>query len=384
MKIPLVNLENQFNKIQEEINEAIHKVLKSGHYILGPNVEALEEEVASYCGVSYGVGVASGTDALRLSLLALEIGEGDEVITTPFTFIATAQVINQVGATPVFVDIDERTFNLNVARIEEVITPRTKAIVPVHLFGHPVDMRNLLAIAGRYNLAVVEDAAQSFGSQCNLGKSSNGLCWKKTGSIGDVGCFSFFPTKNLGGFGDGGMVITDSEEIATRIRLLRAHGGNSDNYSYIGIGYNSRLDELQAAILRVKLKYVDQWIKQRKEKASIYDRLLSDSPVTVPYREDYATHTFCVYTIKALYRDTLRKHLEKKGIATKIYYPHPIYLQVPYRDLNYQREDFPVTEKICREVLSLPIYPELEKDKIQYIAKNIIEFFKSGDTRIKE
>jgi len=375
MKVPLVDLECQFRIIQKEIKEAVEKVLASGRYILGPNVKALEDEIASYCGTSYGIGVASGTDALRLSLLAVGVGEKDEVITTPFTFVATAQVISQVGATPIFVDIDEKTFNIDVNKIERAITPRTKAIIPVHLFGHPVDMRNILNIAKEHNLIVIEDAAQAFGSEYNLTLSEDKPQWKKVGSIGDVGCFSFFPTKNLGGFGDGGMVITNNEEIAEKIKLLRVHGRNSDNYSYTGLGYNSRLDELQAAILRVKLKYVDKWIELRRKIAYLYNKFLSDSPIILPCCEFYARHTFCVYTIKTPLRNQLKEYLEKEGISTKIYYPYPLHLQEPYKNL-YKKGDFPVAEKICREVLSLPIYPELEEEKIKYIAEKITNFFK--------
>jgi len=358
MQVPLLNLKEQFKTIQEEIKEVVEKVLSSGHYILGPNVGALEEEVADYCGTSYGIGVASGTDALRLSLLALEIGEGDEVITTPFTFIATAEVITQVGATPVFVDIDGRTFNMDVDKIEEMITSKTKAIIPVHIFGHPVDMEPLLQIARKYNLFVIEDAAQSFGSEYNLAPPGKEPQWKKVGSMGDVGCFSFFPTKNLGGFGDGGMIITRKKEIAQKIRLLRVHGGNPSDYSYDTLGYNSRLDELQAAILRVKLKYVDKWVRLRREKAQLYNRLLSATSLKVPHCEPYARHTFCVYTVKTTLRDKLKNYLQTQGIGTKIYYPIPLHLQKVYKDLGYPQGRFPVAEKTCREVLSLPIYPD--------------------------
>ncbi|MCD6256786.1 DegT/DnrJ/EryC1/StrS family aminotransferase [Candidatus Aerophobetes bacterium] len=376
MKIPLLDLKGQFKTIQDEIEKAVRDVLESGRYILGPNVEALEEEVANYCGASYAIGVASGTDALRLSLLALGIGEGDEVITTPFTFIATVEVITQVGATPVFVDIDEQTFNIDVDKIENAITSRTKAILPVHIFGHPVDMEKLLKIKEKYNILIIEDAAQAFGSECNLSHDKNQPQWKKVGSIGDAGCFSFFPTKNLGGAGDGGMVVTNSKDVAERLRLLRAHGGNSSKYSYNALGYNSRLDELQAAILRVKLKYVDKWINLRRERASLYNELFSDIPLRVPCCESYAKHTFCVYTVKSPLRDKLREYLQTEGIGTKIYYPIPVHLQIAYKNLNYREGGFPAAEKACKQVISLPIYPELEKDKIFYIAEKIKNFFK--------
>lgn len=375
MEVPLLDLKGQFKMIQEEMEEVVRNVLKSGRYILGPNVEALEEEIANYCGTSYAVGVASGTDALRLSLLALGIGQGDEVITTPFTFIATVEVITQVGATPVFVDIDERTFNIDVSKIEDLITPRTKAILPVHIFGHPVNMGELLNIAKKYNIFIIEDAAQSFGSECNISPGKSQSQWRKVGSLGDVGCFSFFPTKNLGGFGDGGMVITNEEDIARKLRLLRVHGGNSSEYSYERLGYNSRLDELQAAILRVKFKYVDKWIELRRKKASLYNKLLSTTPIKTPCSESYAKHTFCVYTVRTSFRDKLREYLHSQGISTKIYYPIPIHLQKPYKYLNYKEGDFPFAEKASRQVLSLPIYPELEEEKIFYVVGKIKSFF---------
>jgi len=377
MQVPLLDLTKQYRSIQEEIREAVERVLKSGHYILGPNVEALEEEVARYCGVGYAVGVASGTDALRLALLSLGIGKGDEVITTPFTFIATAQVITQIGATVVFVDIDEDTFNIDVDRVEQAITSKTKAILPVHLFGHSVDMSRLLEIAKNYNLFVIEDAAQAFGSECNIHTQDSLNLWRKAGSMGDVGCFSFFPTKNLGGFGDGGMVITNNEDIARRLKLLRVHGGNSTSYSYDALGYNSRLDEIQAAILRVKLKYVDKWIKMREEKATLYNRLLSDVPVKTPCCKSYSRHSFCVYTIKTPLRDKLREYLKNSGIATKIYYPVPIHLQKIYRDRGYGKYSLPSSENICQRVLSLPIYPELGEKQVFYIAEKIKSFFEN-------
>lgn len=375
MKIPLLDLKEQYKLIQDEIKSAVEKVLKSGNYILGPNVEALEKEISTYCGTSYAVGVASGTDALRLSLLALGIGKGDEVITTPFTFISTATVISQTGATPVFVDIEENTFNIDVDKIEEAITPKTRAVIPVHIFGHSVNMGKLLKIAKKYNLFVIEDAAQSFGGECNIAVDRPRAQWRKVGSMGDAGCFSFFPTKNLGGFGDGGMVVTNSREIAEKIRLLRVHGGDSGTYSYHMLGYNSRLDELQATILRVKLKYVDKWIKMREEKALLYNKLLSGTPVKTPHCEPYTRHTFCVYTIKAPCRDKLREYLKKSGISTKVYYPIPVHLQGVYKKLGYDELHFPSARKASQQVLSLPIYPELEEEKIFYIAEKIARFF---------
>jgi len=375
MQVPLVNLTQQYKQLKKELDEAVREVMESGNYILGKNVEMLEKEIADYCGTSHAVGVASGTDALKLSLLSLGIGKGDEVITTPFTFIATAQAITQVGATPVFVDIEEDTFNIDVEKIEKAITEKTKAILPVHLFGHTANMERILEIAKKYNLSVIEDAAQSFGSECRISTSPGKSKWKKAGSIGDAGCFSFFPTKTLGAFGDGGMVVTNREDVAEKIRLLRVHGGNSASYIYEMQGYNSRLDELQAAILRVKLRRVDEWIKIRKEKAFLYSRLLSEAPVKVPSCRSYTKHTFCVYTIRASLRDSLKEFLEKSGIKTKVYYPFPVYLQKTYKKLNCNPDLFPVTTRVCREVLSLPIYPELEEEKIFYTAQKVKEFF---------
>ncbi len=369
MRVPLLDLKPQYEQIKKEVEEAVKKVLCSGYYILGPNVGALEKEIAAYCDTKYAVGVASGTDALRLSLISLGLGKGDEVITTPFTFVATAEVIVQVGARPVFVDIEEETFNIDPAKIEEAITEKTRAIIPVHLYGHPADMKPIMGIAKKYNLRVIEDAAQAMGAEYSL---------KKAGSIGDAGCLSFFPTKNLGGCGDGGMVLTNNEKTAEKIKALRTHGTKSD-YIYSVFGYNSRLDELQAAILRVKLKYLDEWIEMRRQKASLYNELFSsfDIAVKVPFQAPYARHTYCVYTIRTSERERLKEYLGAKGIGTKVYYPLPLHLQRVYEYLDYKKGDFPIAEKASREVLSLPIYPELEKDKIELVVREISNFFLS-------
>lgn len=374
MRVPLLDLKPQYEQIKKEVEEAVKEVLHSGYYILGPNVKALEEEMAAYCGTKYAVGVASGTDALRLSLISLGIGEGDEVITAPFTFVATTEAIVQVGAKPVFVDIEEETFNIEPAKIEEVITEKTRAIIPVHLYGQSVDMEPIMRIAKKYNLKVIEDAAQAIGAEYGL---------KKVGSIGNIGCLSFFPTKNLGGCGDGGMVLTNDERIAEKIKSLRTHGTKSD-YIYSVFGYNSRLDELQAAILRVKLKYLDKWIEMRRQKASLYNELFSSSPsgpskgVKIPQEAPYARHGYCVYTICTPEREKLKEYLEAKGIGTKVYYPLPLHLQRVHKDLGYREGDFPLAEKASREVLSLPIYPELERDKIELVVKEISNFFLSA------
>ena len=376
MEVPLLDLRKQYELIQKEIENAVQTVLRSGRYILGPNVQALEREVANYCGTSCAVGVASGTDALRLALLSLGIGKNDEVITTPFTFIATAEVITQVGATPVLVDIDEETFNIDADKIEEAVTSRTKALLPVHIFGHMVNMHKVLTIAKKHNLFVVEDAAQSFGSEYNTATPNSPTQWEKSGAMGDVGCFSFFPTKNLGGFGDGGMIATNNKEIARKTRLLRVHGGNTNSYSYNLLGYNSRLDELQTAILRVQFKYVDKWMRMRQERTHLYDKLLSDTPVKTPRCRRYARHSFGNYTIRTPLRDRLKEYLQNCGISTKVYYPIPIHFQDLYKGVHEEKHPLTVAERVCREVLSLPLYPELTEDKIFYTAEKIRDFFK--------
>jgi dTDP-4-amino-4,6-dideoxygalactose transaminase len=372
MKVPLLDLKSQHKTIEEEVNRVVQEVLESGHYILGPNVRALEEEIANYCKVKYAVGVASGTDALRLSLLSLGVGEGDEVIVTPFTFIATAEVITQVGARPTFVDIEEKSFNLDPAKIEHALTSRTKAIIPVHLYGQAVDMGKIMHTAKKHGLKVIEDVAQAFGAEYHSGAHQS----KKLGSIGDVGCLSFFPTKNLGGCGDGGMVLTNDYEVARKIKMLRAHGLDS-NHTHSLLGYNSRLDELQAAILRVKLRYVNKWRRMRHQNASLYNKLFSSStiPVRIPCQAPYVWHSFCVYTIRTPKRDRLRDYLKEKGIETKVYYPLPLHLQGVYRNLGYSDLDLPVAERASKEVLSLPIYPGLKKAQIELVVKEIKNFF---------
>jgi dTDP-4-amino-4,6-dideoxygalactose transaminase len=363
--IPQLDLVAQHKSIKEELDRAIGQVVASGNYILGPNVEALEREVASYCGTAHGVGVASGTDALHLALIACGVKEGDEVITTPFSFIATADTIAQVGAVPVFVDINPRAFNLDENKIEHKITARTKAIVVVHLYGQPARMDKIMTIAEEYGIKVIEDCAQAMGAEFQ---------GRKVGSIGHAGCFSFFPTKNLGCMGDGGMVVTDDDEIAERVRMLRVHGQGKKYQSEI-LGFNSRLDEIQAAILRVKLKYLDTWNAERQNKASLYSRLLRDAPVVTPLVEEDTKHVFHQYTIRAPRRDELAKELEEKGIGVAIYYPVPFHLQKVFGYLGYQKGALPESEKGAREVLSLPIYPELEDSQVEEVAKEIKAFY---------
>ncbi len=374
MRVPLLDIKAQYKTIGEEIKKAIEEVLKSGHYILGPNVKRLEEAIAAHCGVKYAIGVASGTDALKLSLISMEIGEGDEVIVPPFTFISTVQVIIQIGASPVFTDIEEETFNIDTEKIEEAITEKTKAIIPVHLYGHAAQMEKIISLAKKYNLKIIEDAAQALGAEC----LSSGIL-SKVGSLGDVGCFSFYPTKLLGGCGDGGMVITNNGEIAEKIGFLRAHGLNGD-YSYCLSGYNSRLDELQGAILRVKLKCLDDWINMRRQKAHLYNELFTSLPspsVKIPPEASYTRHNYGVYTIRSLQRDSLQEFLSKRGIGTKVYYPLPLHLEEVHKGLGYKKGDFPVAEKASREVLSLPIYPELSEDDIKLVAGEVSNFLNS-------
>jgi len=359
VKIPLVDLKAQYKPIEDEINEAIQEVIQSGQFILGSEVEAFESEVAAYCGIKYAIGVASGTDALQLALLACGIKPGDEVITTPFTFIATAETIAKCGATPVFADIDPKTYNVDPAELESKISPKTKAILPVHLYGQPVDMSPVLELARKYNLRVIEDCAQTLGAEYR---------GKKVSSLGDAGCLSFFPSKVLGAYGDGGMIVTNNSDIAERAKMLRNHGCKEKYYHLIP-GFNSRLDSLQAAILRVKLRHLNEWIELRRQKASVYCQLLEQiDEIEPPYVAPYSYHIFNYYTIRLaarLNRDKLREFLSSQGIATAIYYPLSLHLQEVYKSLNYKPGDFPQSERAQGEVLSLPMYPELEDQQIE-------------------
>jgi len=363
MPIPLTDLKKQSETIQQEIDAAIREVLQETKFILGPQVQLLEEEIAQYYGTKFAVGAASGTDALVLSLLASGITNGDEVITTPFTFIATSEAICRAGAKPVFCDIDYGTYNIDADKIEAKITKRTKAILPVHLYGLPCEMNKILSLAKKYDLKVIEDCAQAFGSEYR---------GKKVGSPGNAACLSFFPGKNLGCYGDGGMVITNDERIAKTVKTLCNHG-STVKYHYLVHGFNSRLDTLQAAILRVKLKHIDKWIDARIDNAVCYNRMLGDNTdVLVPEVPDYARHSFNYYTIRLKKnRDLVQEHLRKNSIASTIYYPLCLHLQEIYRDLGYHPGDFPVAEESQDEVLSLPMYPELTSKQIQEITRVI-------------
>ncbi|MBI3599604.1 MAG: DegT/DnrJ/EryC1/StrS family aminotransferase [Nitrospinae bacterium] len=366
--IPLVDLKRQYSSIEKDIDLSIKRVLNSGQFILGTEVSSLEKEAAEYIGVKYAIGVASGTDALHLSLLACGVGEGDEVITTSFTFIATAEAVSYCGAKPVFADIDIDTYNIDPSKIEEKITEKTKAIIPVHLYGRAADMDRIMEIAEKYKLKVIEDCAQSFGTEYKN---------KKTGGIGNAGAFSFFPSKNLGGYGDGGMVVTDDGDIAEKVRMLRAHGSRQ-KYIHQVIGYNSRLDEIQAAILRIKLKKIDMWNEMRRKHAVIYNSLLKGLPVKLSDSNN-REHIYHVYTIRIKKRDDCIKFLSENGISSAVHYPVTIPAQEAYKHLGYKESDLPNSYQAAREVLSLPMFPEMEKGEIETICKAIKRFIETGN-----
>jgi len=360
--IPVVDLKAQYLEIKDELTAVVNRTLADGRFILGPNVAALEAEIAAYCGTRFAVGVASGTDALHLALRALGVGPGDEVITTPFTFIATVEAISYCGATPIFVDIDPATYNLDAAQIEAKITPRTRAILPVHLYGQPADMIPVMELAKKYRLAVVEDCAQAIGAE---------IGGRQVGSIGDAGCFSFFPSKNLGAAGDGGMIVGNDESLSAKIRRLRAHGSDR-KYYHEEIGYNSRLDEIQAAILRVKLRYLDKWTEARRSRAALYDRLLSHLPeVTRPSVAPDRTHAWHQYTIGIDNRDEIKARLARDGIDSAVHYPVPIHLQPAYAYLGIGGGSHPRSECAADRVLSLPIFPQLDDDRVALVCESV-------------
>jgi dTDP-4-amino-4,6-dideoxygalactose transaminase len=364
MEVPLLDLKLQHDVIEAEIRSAIDEVLRTGKFILGPFVRVFEGEIAARCGVKHAIGVSSGTDALLVSLMALGIGPGDEVITTPYTFFSTVGSISRLGAKPIFVDIDPRTFNMSPDQIEEAISDKTKAILPVHLFGQCADMDPILDIANKRGLRVIEDAAQAIGAKYK-GRSA--------GTMGDLGCFSFFPSKNLGAYGDGGMVVTNDTELANKIAMLRVHGSKPKYYHSL-IGGNFRLDAIQANILSVKLRYLDAWTGKRRQNAASYDRLFDSASVVTPYVEP---HNFCVYNqyvIRVSRRDELASFLKENGIGCEIYYPLPLHLQQCYRDLGYHQGDFPQAERAASESLAIPIFPELTEEQRRYVADQISLF----------
>ncbi|MFH1678116.1 MAG: DegT/DnrJ/EryC1/StrS family aminotransferase [Candidatus Omnitrophota bacterium] len=375
MLVPFVDLGLQYNQIKSQALSGLDKLCREGSFILGKEVGIFEREFADYCGVKYAVGLNSGTDALFLSLLSLGIGRNDEVIVPAFTFIATALAVSHTQAKPVFVDIDENTYNIDANRIEKAITKKTRAIIPVHIYGHPADMGPIIKIAGKYGLKVIEDAAQAHGAEyarspCHHVTMSQ---VKRAGAIGDIGCFSFYPTKNLGAFGDGGIAVTNNKLLFQRLRVLRDCGRSSRNIHIIK-GYNSRLDTLQAIILRLKLRYLDEWNQARRQKAKIYTGLFKDNPNLVcPYEAPCARHVYHIYALQIKNRDKIREHLGKKGIATLIHYPIPLHLQKAYKDLGYERGDFPAAEKIARRIISLPMHPFLKRREIEYVAGEILQ-----------
>lgn len=369
MAVPFFDLKRQLTEIRPEIDKAISETLDSCAFILGPKVLELEKYSANFLDVKHAIGVASGTDALMLALKAVGIGPGDEVITSPFTFVATAEAIAYCGAKPVFVDIDINNFNIDPARIEEKITKKTKALLPVHLYGQSADMQSILAIAKKHNLKVVEDCAQAIGAKCDN---------KNVGSLGDVGCFSFFPTKNLGCYGDGGLLTTNNDALADLAKVLRGHGSRI-TYHYDYIGYNSRLDSIQAAILLARFPLLQKWTRKRREHAELYKKLLSSQKrIVLPKEENYAYHVYNQFTILADNRDGLFDYLKKKQVGCMVYYPLSLHQQKAFSSLLYKKGDFPMAEKAQSSVLSLPIFPELTAEEIEETANAIIEFYGKG------
>jgi dTDP-4-amino-4,6-dideoxygalactose transaminase len=361
--IPFVDLKSQYNSIKDEINAAVLSVLDSTQFILGDEVLALEQEFAAYCSAEHGVALNTGTSALHLALLAAGIGAGDEVITVPFTFVATVSAIAYTGATPVFVDIDPVSYTMDVSQIEKAITAKTKAIMPVHLYGQPADMDPIMEIANRHGLKVIEDAAQAHRSEYK---------GRRVGSIGDIGCFSFYPGKNLGAYGEGGMAVTNNAEYAQKMRMLR-DWGQDGRYNHVMKGYNYRMDGIQGAILRVKLRYLDRWTDARRTHAAQYDALLADSGLKTPVAMPYGHHVYHVYVLRVPQREALQQKLNEQGIQTGIHYPIPVHLQKAFADLGHHEGDFPESELVASEVLSLPMYPELSEAQINVIATAVGE-----------
>lgn len=394
MNISLIDLKRQYQTIKEESDKKVLEILSSAQYIMGENVKEFEKEISEYLGVKHSISVGNGTDALVIALKALGIGEGDEVITTPYTFFATAESISIVGATPVFVDVDIDTYNIDPAKIEEKITDKTKAIMPVHIFGQPCDMDPINKIAKKYNLKVIEDACQAIGAEYKR---------KMIGGISDIACFSFFPTKNLGCAGDGGMIVTNDDKLATICRALRTHGSGADGhkayniihnieedttedkgndntvynplkyYNYL-IGQNSRLDEIQAAILRIKLRELDKWNNKRRENARFYNEQLKDTKLVTPFEDKDVKHVYHLYIIQSENRAELVNYLKDNGIATGIYYPVPLHLQKAYKNLGYKEGDLPNAEYLSHRTFAIPVFPELTDDEKKYIVEKLKEF----------
>jgi dTDP-4-amino-4,6-dideoxygalactose transaminase len=370
MNVPLLDLQAQYASLEDELRPAIERVMESQRFVLGDEVRRLESSIAEYCQTKHAVGCASGSDALLLALMALDVAAGDEVITTPFSFFATASCISRLGARPVFVDIDPRTYNLDVSQVSDAITSRTRVIMPVHLYGQCAEMDPLLALGERHDLPLIEDAAQA------IGATEGG---RVAGSMGTVGCFSFYPTKNLGGVGDGGLVTTNDDRLAQRLRRLRAHGGATE-YEHSEVGINSRLDELQAAVLNVKLPHLDAWSNERARLAAVYSQLLRDAElsfeVTTPFVRPDCRHIFHQYVIRVpRHRDALMEHLRRHGVSTKVYYPIPLHRQECFSHLGYKAGAFPEAERAAAETFALPLYPELTEAQQAYVV-DIIKSFK--------
>lgn len=365
ISIPFVNLQRQYKKNKKEIDDVIQGVLSKGNFILGENVKKFEEEFAEYCGTKFAVGVGSGTEAIHLALTACGIGNGDEVITVSNTAVPTASAITSANAVPVFVDIDEFSYNINPGLIEEKISNKTKAIIPVHLYGNPCDMEEILKLAKKYNLKIVEDCAQAHGAEYK---------GRRVGSFGDAGCFSFYPSKNLGAYGDSGIVVTNDAELNHKLKLLRNYGQEKRYFSTIK-GFNSRLDEIQAAILRFKLKKLDMWNESRIKIAKKYTDCFSGLNVICPKFDNNNKHIFHLYVVRIKDRDNFINYLEKNSIDVLIHYPIPIHLQHAYKELNVKEGSLPVTEKVSKEIVSIPVYPELEKQEVDYIISKIKEYF---------
>ena len=371
LRFPFLDLKAQFRGIREEVIQAVERVLEGQNFILGDEVSRFEQELASLLQCEFAIGCASGSDALLLSLMALDVRPGEEVITTPLTFVATAGSIARLGARPKFVDIDPLTFNLDPQQLQRAITSRTRAIIPVHLFGLAADLQPILHIAGQEGLAVIEDAAQAICARYG---------GRPVGSLGALGCFSFFPSKNLGGAGDGGLISTNNPELADKLKILRVHGSRK-KYEYLMVGVNSRLDALQAAILRVKLRHLNSWTEDRRRHARNYDSLFREydlvSQVQVPVSPENCYHVFNQYTVRVERRDQLRQYLRSRGIPTEIYYPEPLHLQRAFSYLGYRRGDFPAAESACRQVLSLPVYPEITEPQQRAVAENVAAFYRA-------
>ncbi|OSX53136.1 transcriptional regulator [Anoxybacillus ayderensis] len=364
----MLDLSEQYQSMKDEIMQKLDEVMSSSRFILGENVKKLESDIAEYSRVKHGIGVGNGSDAIHIALQAVGVGEGDEVITTPFTFFATAGSIVRAGAKPVFVDIDPVTFNMDPSKIEEAITSRTKAILPVHLYGQMADMDPIVEIAQKYHLAIIEDAAQAIGAKYK---------GKTVGELGTAATYSFFPTKNLGAYGDGGMIVTNDDEVAEKCRVIRVHGSKPKYYHHV-LGYNSRLDELQAAILNVKFPHLNRWSEERRKRAVYYTERLNEKVagiVQTPVEKEENYHVFHQYTLRVPNRDVLQQYLKDQGIATMIYYPLPLHMQPVFKELGYQEGDFPEAEKAAKEALSLPMYPELKQEEQDYVIEKIIAFY---------